>query len=39
MKQLILDGTKIISREQLHNVLQQCLSLPQWYGRNPGAGA
>jgi len=34
MKQVILDGTKIISREQLHNVLQQCLSLPEWYGRN-----
>ena len=34
MKQVILDGTGIFSRDQLHDALQQSLSLPQWYGRN-----
>lgn len=34
MKLVILDGTKIFSRAQLHDALQQVLELPEWYGRN-----
>lgn len=32
--ELLLDGRAIADRESLHDVLQQELSLPQYYGRN-----
>lgn len=34
MKQVILDGTQIFHRDQLHDELQSLLELPAWYGRN-----
>ena len=34
MKQVILDGTRIQTRAQLHDALQSLLELPAWYGRN-----
>ncbi|MCS7464811.1 barstar family protein [Paenibacillus doosanensis] len=34
MRSIILDGTKIETREQLHAVLKQSLALPDYYGNN-----
>lgn len=34
MKRCILDGEIIKTREQLHDMLQRELELPEWYGRN-----
>ncbi len=34
MKHCILDGEAIGTREQLHEILQRELELPEWYGRN-----
>lgn len=34
MKHCVLDGSIIETKEQLHDILQQELDLPEWYGRN-----
>ena len=34
MRQIVLDGAAVFSREELHEVLSRELSLPEWYGRN-----
>lgn len=32
--QLVLDGEKICSREELHKQMESVLGLPEWYGAN-----
>ena len=34
MKQVILNGEELQSREALHGYLERVLSLPEWYGHN-----
>lgn len=34
MNLVILDGEKIISKEQLHRHLAWSLNFPEWYGKN-----
>lgn len=34
MKQILIDGRSLLSREQLHTRLQEELQLPDWYGGN-----
>ncbi len=34
MKVVELNGSAAISRDQLHDMLQERLELPEWYGRN-----
>lgn len=34
MMQIVLDGSVITGREQLHDAVSQQLALPEWYGRN-----
>lgn len=34
MKKVIIDGSKITSREELHKFLQQQFDFPDYYGRN-----
>lgn len=34
MKICVLDGESITSRSQLHDILEESLNLPEWYGRN-----
>lgn len=34
MKNIVLDGTKFTSREQLHSILKSELQLPEYYGKN-----
>jgi ribonuclease inhibitor len=31
---LVIDGSKIVSEEDLHTVIAEGLDLPIWYGRN-----
>ena len=32
--QLIIDGSKIVSEEDLHKTIAEGLNLPSWYGMN-----
>ena len=34
MKKIILNGTEIINREELHRQLKEKLDLPDYYGKN-----
>ena len=34
MREAVLDGGQISSREALHTALAEALPLPEWYGRN-----
>ena len=34
MREAVLDGGRISSREALHTALAEALPLPEWYGRN-----
>ncbi|WP_081821636.1 barstar family protein [Achromobacter sp. DH1f] len=32
--ELVIDGSRIASEEDLHDVISKGLALPNWYGRN-----
>ena len=34
MRTIILNTDKISGRDELHDLFQEALSLPEWYGRN-----
>ncbi|MBR2742776.1 MAG: barstar family protein [Clostridia bacterium] len=34
MTTVIIDGNAVKSREDIHNIFEAALKLPEWYGRN-----